>query len=356
MIEDDLRAAFARHEPLIPPTGPLRAAIHRLANGRRRRRRRWQAGGTALAVLGVLGIGVPLFTPERAGPPPVAELIGESGRPATTGAVTMLLLGIDSNGPATPLADSVLLLHIPADRSRPYLISLPRDLEVPIPGHGTDKLNAAFLLGASANSDRTDLTRGYELTRRTVAELTGIRTASGVVLTYPALGKLTDAVDGVRVCLPQQVRSIHTGRLFPVGCQRLDGAASVDLLRQRRGLPLGGQDRDHNARLYVAGLVDQAAKNGVLTNPVRLSALLGTAGSDLLVFPDRAALLDVAQLVPTLRSVEPVGLSLPVVNASGPRYLLSPDPELAPEFLAALHEDRLGDWAARHPDLVDADR
>ncbi|GAB3949031.1 hypothetical protein GCM10027614_47140 [Micromonospora vulcania] len=42
----------------------------------------------------------------------------------------------------------MLLLHIPADHSRPYLISFPRDLSVPIPGHGTDKLNATFAFGA----------------------------------------------------------------------------------------------------------------------------------------------------------------------------------------------------------------
>ncbi|GAB3949034.1 hypothetical protein GCM10027614_47150 [Micromonospora vulcania] len=98
MIEDDLRAAFARHESLTPSTGPLRAAIDRLVVGRRRRRRRWQAGGTALALLGVLGLGVPLLTPERAGPPQAADLISESARPVPTDAVNILLLGIDGNG------------------------------------------------------------------------------------------------------------------------------------------------------------------------------------------------------------------------------------------------------------------
>lgn len=63
-------------------------------------------------------------------------------------------------------ADSVLLVHVPADRGRVYLISLPRDLEVSVPGHGTDKLNAAFLFGAG--SDQSDLERGYDLTRRVV--------------------------------------------------------------------------------------------------------------------------------------------------------------------------------------------
>ncbi|MCF0093212.1 LCP family protein [Micromonospora sp. MH99] len=354
MIEDDLRAAFARHEPLTPPTGPLRAAIDRLAIGRRRRRRRWQAGGTALALLGVLGLGVPLLTPERAGPPPTAELLGESARPAPSGALNILLLGIDGDGRTAARADAVLLVHIPADRSRPYLVSLPRDLGVPIPGQGTDKLNAAFPFGAGFT--RPELTKGYELTRRTVAELTGVRVDAGVVLTYRAVRSLTDAVGGVPVCLPERVRSVHTKRVFPAGCQRLDGAASVDLLRQRYGLPEGSQDRDRNARLFAAGLVRQSTDQGVLTDPVRLAKLLTTVGPDLVVSPDRGTLLDLLRLAPTLRSVEPVGIGLPVAWPTGKERYLRTDPKLAPEFLTALRDDRLGDWTARHPKLVDEAR
>lgn len=354
MIEDDLRAAFARHEPLTPPTGPLRAAIDRLTIRRRRRRRRWQAGGVALALLGVLGIGVPLLTPERGGPPPAAELLGESARPAPTGALNILLLGLDGDGPAATRADAVLLVHIPADRSRPYLVSLPRDLGVSIPGHGTDKLNAAFPAGVG--STRPEMTKGYELTRRTVAELTGVRVDAGVVLTYRAVSALTDAVGGVPVCLKDRVRSVHTRRVFPAGCQRLDGAASVDLLRQRYGLPEGSQDRDRNARLFAAGLVRQTTDQGVLTDPVRLARLLTTVGPDLVASPDRAAILDLLRLAPTLRSVEPVGLSLPVALPSARDRALRADPTFVPEFLKALREDRLGDWAARHPTLVDQAR
>jgi LCP family protein required for cell wall assembly len=354
MIEDDLRAAFARHEPLTPPTGPLRAAIDRLTIRRRRRRRRWQAGGTALALLGVLGLGVPLLTPERAGPPPAAELLGESARPAPAGALNILLLGIDGDGPTATRADAVLLVHIPADRSRPYLVSLPRDLGVPIPGHGTDKLNAAFPFGAG--SSRPDMTKGYELTRRTVAELTGVRVDAGVVLTYRAVSALTDAVGGVPVCLTDRRRSVHTTRVFPAGCQRLDGAASVDLLRQRYGLLEGSQDRDRNARLFAAGFVRQGTDQGVLTDPVRLARLLTVVGPDLVVSPDRAAVLDLLRFVPMLRSVEPVGLGLPVAGPTARDRYLRVDPKFGPEFLRALHEDRLGDWAARHPTLVDGAR
>ncbi|MFC4016725.1 LCP family protein [Micromonospora sp. GCM10011542] len=353
MIEDDLRAAFVRHEPLTPPPGPLRAAIDRLAVRRRRRRRNWRAGGVALALLGVLGIGVPLFTPDPSRSPAPAELLGDPGRPAPVGALTILLLGLDGTGAtsAPPRADSLLILHIPADRSRPYLMSVPRDLELPIPGHGTDKVNAAFALGAGL--DRPDLARGYELTRRTVEELTGTSIDAGVVLTYAALRTLTDAVGGVPVCLPWKVRSVHSGRIFPAGCQRLDGAASMDLLRQRYGLPEGGRDRDQTARLFAAALLRQATDRDVLTDPVRLAALLGALEPDLTVAPDRTTVLDLMRVIPRLATAEPVGLDVPTTEPTGPSYHLRPAPRLMPELRTALREDRLGEWAARHPGLVD---
>ncbi|MGC4849299.1 LCP family protein [Micromonospora sp. DT15] len=349
MIEDDLRAAFARHEPLTPSTGPLRVAIDRLAAVRRRRRQRFQAAGVTLALVAALGVGVPQLRPDR----PVADPL-MSGQPADarSGALNVLLLGVDGFGEQPPyrLADSVLLVHIPADRSRPYLISLPRDLEVSIPGRGIDKLNSAFWSGAG--EPRPDLDAGYDLTRRVVADLTGVRVDAGAVLTFAGLRRITDAVDGVEVCLPKEVRSWHTRRVFPAGCQRLDGASSVDLLRQRRYLPDGALDRDRNAQRYVAGLVRRAVAQDVLTSPVRLTALLSAPGTGLAVDDDGLPLTRLVAVLPKLKSVDPVGLSLPVGQPVDDRTLLPLDPKQGPAFLAALREDRLAQWVAQHPEQV----
>ncbi|MEU8128246.1 LCP family protein [Micromonospora sp. NPDC049049] len=349
MIEDDLRAAFARHEPLTPSTGPLRVAIDRLAAVRRRRRQRFQAAGVTLALVAALGVGVPQLRPDRPAADPLM-----SGQPADarSEALNVLLLGVDGFGDEPPyrLADSVLLVHIPADRSRPYLISLPRDLEVSIPGRGIDKLNSAFWSGAG--EPRPDLDAGYDLTRRVVADLTGVRVDAGAVLTFAGLRRITDAVDGVEVCLPKEVRSWHTRRVFPAGCQRLDGASSVDLLRQRRYLPDGALDRDRNAQRYVAGLIRAAVAKDVLTSPVRLTALLSAPGTGLAVDDDGLPLTRLVAVLPKLKSVDPVGLSLPVGQPVDDRTLLPLDPKQGPEFLAALREDRLAQWVAQHPEQV----
>ncbi|MER7587024.1 LCP family protein [Micromonospora sp. NPDC127501] len=348
MIEDDLRAAFARHETLTPSTGPLRVAIDRLAAVRRRRRQRFQAAGVTLALLGALGVGVPQLRPDRPAEGPA------SGQPAVgqSGSLNVLLLGVDGFGeqPSYRLADSVLLVHIPADRSRPYLISLPRDLEVSIPGRGTEKLNSAFYSGAG--EPRPDLEAGYDLTRRVVADLTGVRVDAGAVLTFAGLRRITDAVDGVEVCLPKEVRSWHTRRTFPAGCQRLDGAASVDLLRQRRYLPDGALDRDRNSQRYVAGLVRRVVARDVLTNPVRLNALLSAPGKGLAADDDGLPLTRLVAVLPELKSVDPVGLSLPVGTPVDDASRLPLDLKQGPDFLAALREDRLAQWVAQHPEQV----
>ncbi|MEH0982309.1 LCP family protein [Micromonospora sp. CPCC 205556] len=353
MTEEELRAAFARQEPSIPPVGPLRAAIDRIAARRRRRRNRLRAGGAALAVLGLLGVAVPQVVPPVGERAATGNLTGDPG--GRSDALNVLLLGLDGTPRAhaagsTPRADAVLLVHVPADRSRIWLVSMPRDLLVKIPGHGTAKLNTAFAQGAG--QPRPDLRRGYELTERTVTGVTGLPIDAGSALTYPALGKLTDGVGGVEVCLPGQVRSTHTRRTFPAGCQRLDGAGAVDLLRQRRDLPNGARDRDRNVQRYLAGLLRQLDERELRTNPAALGRLLAGIGADLTVDTGGRSLPDLLALAGTATSAAPVGVALPTVEDRERLGTSLLDRGAAPAFLAALREDRLDEWAAANPERV----
>lgn len=358
MTEEELRAAFARHEVLTPPAGPVRAAIDRMAAVRRRRRQRVRAAGVALTLVGALGVGIPQFAPD---PTRDATTVAGPVSTAPAEALNVLVLGLDVRWSAEvpPLADSVQLVHIPADRSRPYLISIPRDLEVDIPGFDRNKLNAAFAYGAGL--EHPDRAQGYDLTRRVVADLTGVRVDAGVVLTFSAMRKATDVLGGVEICLPQQVESVHTRRVYPAGCHRHDGAASLDLLRQRRGMPDGALDRDRNAQRFAAGVVRQVAEQGALTNPVLMSRILAAIKPDLTV-GGGVSVPDLLRVVPELSSADPVGLSLPVVRSEGPGSRtstddvaspkLSVDRQAAPAFLTALREDRLAQWAAANPERV----
>ncbi|MCW3813663.1 LCP family protein [Micromonospora sp. DR5-3] len=345
MIEDDLRAAFARHESLAPPAGPVRAAIDQTVV---RRRRRLRLAGTAMAVVAAALTGFTAIAPQHR---EAGTLLAEPTASAPTGALNVLLLGVDAAGPdESRRADSILLVHVPADRSRLYLVSLPRDLLVPIPGQGTDKLNKSFT--SSATSGNGDLTRGYDRTRQVVAQLTGVRIDAGAVLTYRAARDLTDAVGGVPVCLPAPVRSVHTDRRFPAGCQQLGGGEVVDLLRQRYGLRDAARDRDRNAERYAAGLLRQIHERGGLTDPVLFSKLIGQVGSGLVTDTGDLSLPSLVSMAGQAADAEPVGLGLPVRYVDKPTIGFGLDPALAPGFLDALRNDRLGEWTEAHPDQV----
>ncbi|SCE85843.1 LCP family protein [Micromonospora mirobrigensis] len=348
MTEEELRAAFARHEPSTPPTGPVRAAIDRLVARRRRRRRGAAVAGAALALLGVLGLGVPQLRTLGDRPAEAPLLAGHPTSDTPTEALNVLLLGVDAADDSSPSrADSVLIVHIPADRSRLYLISVPRDLPVAGRGSGAEKLNATFAAGA----DRADLRAGYAATRRAVTDLTGVRLDAGAVLTYPVLRTLTDAVGGVDVCLDRRIPSAHTRRVFPAGCQHLDGPASVDLLRQRYGLPSGGLDRDRNAQRYAAALLHRIDQRGVLDNPVLLGSLLRELDGGLVAETGRSTLPQLLTLGATAARAEPVAVSVPAGLAAGRPGGVALD-RSAPAFFAALRADRLAAWTAANPRWV----
>ncbi|MEU7712478.1 LCP family protein [Micromonospora chalcea] len=346
MIEDELRAAFARLEESTPPVGPVRAAVDRAVITRRRHRRRVRLAGTALAVAAVALGGFTAMAPRP--PAPTAAPLLATPEPAPGGALNVLLLGVDQAA-GSRRADSILLVHVPADRSRLYLVSLPRDLLVPMPEQGgLGKLNATFSRAAGSG---TDLAAGFRATRQAVARLTGVRVDAGAVLTYPGARELTDAVGGVPVCLPEPVRSVHTERRFPSGCQRLDGAAAVDLLRQRYGLRDGGLDRDRNAARYAAGLLHQMREQGTATDPAQLGRLLLRVGSAVTVDTGDLSLPALVAASGRAAAAEPVAVAFPVLAEwNGRGY--EPDRELTPGLLDALRADRLGEWAAAHPAWV----
>jgi LCP family protein required for cell wall assembly len=334
MIEDELRAAFARHEPQAPAVAMLRPAIARLAARRRRRRARVRAGGVALLALAVL-VGVPPLAHRApdAMPDVMSELV-----PA--GPLDLLLIGLDPPELVPgqpPRSDTIIVVHIPADRHSAYLVSIERDVEVDIPGHGPDKINAAYPSGGAA------------LLTAVVEAMTGIDLDGTVTVTLPALATVTDVLGGIRMCLPAPTVSIHTGRQFPVGCSEFDGAAVADLARQRFDLPLGGYDRDRNVQRILiaiaarAGELDLRRNAGVVTDLLRVNgitvdlpgidpvalalALHGIAASDIIGLGEHR--------------FEPTG--------NGNERL---DPVVTPELFAALRDDTVDRFVATHPTWV----
>jgi LCP family protein required for cell wall assembly len=105
-------------------------------------------------------------------------------------AMNILVLGSDTRGESTSSvgrSDTVMLVHIDPEQDYLSVLSLPRDLRVDIPGHGTGKLNTAFGYG------------GAPLAIRTVERLTGVDINHYLEIGFGAFEDIVDSLDGIYV-------------------------------------------------------------------------------------------------------------------------------------------------------------
>jgi LCP family protein required for cell wall assembly len=112
----------------------------------------------------------------------------------------ILLLGTDHSLNASRAgdqhSDSIMLLRTDPKHHKLFYLSIPRDLRVPdIPGHGPDKINAAFQIG------------GARLAARTVHAYTGLPINHVVVVNFHSFSKLIDKIGGIDVNVPEPILS-----------------------------------------------------------------------------------------------------------------------------------------------------
>jgi LCP family protein required for cell wall assembly len=119
-------------------------------------------------------------------------------------------------------ADSVALVELVPALRRLQVLSLPRDLRVPLAGLGDGKLGSALTYGGAPGL--------LEAVRR----LTGLPVHHYVELDFSAVEVLVDAVGGVTVELPHPARDLVTGFRARRGSRRLDGAMAVAYARSRQ--------------------------------------------------------------------------------------------------------------------------
>jgi polyisoprenyl-teichoic acid--peptidoglycan teichoic acid transferase len=145
-----------------------------------------------------------------------ASLAAQEGMLASNPSLIMLL-GTDGDRSAARQdfrrSDSILLVRTDPARNRLAYLSIPRDLRVDIPGHGTNKINAAFQLGGPA------------LTMRTVRALTGLQPNHVVLVDFDAFKEVIDALGGVTIDVPKPILSNRFDCPYPTEarCQEWQG-------------------------------------------------------------------------------------------------------------------------------------
>jgi LCP family protein required for cell wall assembly len=282
---------------------------------------------------------------------PDAFEIPEETRPTPTEnrSLNFLLAGLDSEDSAGSFeigearTDAVMILHLNDSRDQAYLISIPRDTWVPIPGHGMNKINAAYSFG------------GPSLYVQTVEELTGLRIDHLAVIDWSGFRALTDALGGVALTFDEPVVAAD-GTTYEPGTHTLSGEEALQYVRERKGLPAGDFDRVKRQQNYLRALMRTLLDADLLSDPGQVLRVVDAAGSAAKV-DDELSAADLVQLALSLRGLDAAHITLLTIPTLGTGWageasIVVYDPENADLLWAAVRDDKVPSFVAEHPGLV----
>lgn len=178
------------------------------------------------------------------------------------------------------LSDTTILMHLSADREFAYGVSLPRDAMVQrptcfkedgteIPG-GFAMWNAAFSLGGPA------------CTIRQFEQLSGIRVDHFVVVDFNGFRDMVNAIDGVEICLPEDVNDPVGNIYLKAGTRKVKGQEALDYVRVRHNISSNGDiGRMKRQQEFIAAMANKVMSMGVLGRPDRLLKFLTAATKSL---------------------------------------------------------------------------
>ncbi|MGK5498270.1 LCP family protein [Streptomyces sp. URMC 125] len=283
---------------------------------------------------------------------------GLSHRPGG-GGTNFLVVGVDDRdglteeqrrryslgGQPCNCTDTIMLVHLSADRDRASVVSIPRDTYAEFPEHTdpatgerrtdrTGKINAAYTIG------------GPGLTVRTVEKLTGLRVDHYLEVDFTSFMRTIDALGGVPVCTPRPLRDGRSGLDLPAGTTRLDGGRALQYVRARHVDAEGDLGRIKRQQRFLASVIGEATEKELLTEPARfgrvVSALLGSVRADRDFGPEQMLALGRAMRGFTTASAEfaSVPLDDPDHTVPGVGSTVVWDDRGAERLFTALRRDR----------------
>jgi LCP family protein required for cell wall assembly len=261
---------------------------------------------TLIVVVGLLALCVVAFVLI----PPSVLLPGDGGR------TNLLLVGIDRRD-GTSWAyrtDTILIVTVDPDGRAAGMLSIPRDLQVAIPGYGEDRINTANVWGYR----QEDPDAGPALLRATIEANFGIPIHGYVMVDFTAFVEIVDALGGIEVDVP---KTLHDTRYpdprpgdpyafntvhFDAGLQHMDGAQAIEYARSR--MSTTDFDRAKRQQLILLAIRDKALSLGGIAHwPSVASAVISRVKTDL----DVGDLLGLALLV---RRIDPAGVQKVVLE------------------------------------------
>ncbi|OYN87873.1 LCP family protein [Parenemella sanctibonifatiensis] len=239
--------------------------------------------------------------------------VGEiENRPPEQPGTAVLFVGSDSREGLSPeqreqlrtgdiegkRTDTMMLIYRPP-QGKSVILSLPRDSFLPIPGHGENKLNAAYAFG------------GPQLLIETVEQSTGIRIDGYVEIGFGGFVNLVDAVDGIEVCLDEPMQEGNWLDI-PAGCNTLDGVQALGYARMRKSDPTGDLGRMKRQREVLSKVADKALNPMSVINPVRYWNLAHAGTASLVLSQDTSLPTAVGMVLALMRPDEAHTLMVPI--------------------------------------------
>ncbi|MFI5240444.1 MAG: LCP family protein [Candidatus Saccharimonadia bacterium] len=222
------------------------------------------------------------------------------------GRVNILLAGNSADDPGhggALLTDSIMLVSVDTKNNTAFMISIPRDLWVNIPGNGYSKINAAYEYGVNEKFSAPGYPAGgMGLLEDTVSKYFNIPINYYALVNYTAFRDGVNAVGGIDVVIkspdprgiydPNIAKSDQGPLILKNGLNHLSGQIALNLARARNdptptglvgyGLPNGDFDRAADQRLMLIAIKNKIVSGNFLANPLKIGQLLDALGNNVI--------------------------------------------------------------------------
>ena len=229
-------------------------------------------------------------------------LVGSDSRDGLTAAQKKKLHTGTFEGQRT---DSIMLVHR-SSSGRSVIVSLPRDSYVPIPGYGSNKINAAYAIG------------GPRLLVATVEQVTGLHVDGYIEVGLGGFANVVDALGGVEICVPFHMDDPKAHINLRKGCQVLDGPNALGYVRARYSDPRGDIGRAQRQRQFLGAVMKKTATPSTVLIPWRWWGTTHAVAQGLRLGED-TTLADAGRIALVMRGVstdETLSLVVPIESTN----------------------------------------
>ena len=302
----------------------MRSALSKVARWLRHWPRKkiliWGCASLALLLVAVAGTGYLMLRHFNANlqQDDISGLLGNQPVNTHPQAENIMVIGSDSrqglskeygSGLVTDQSDTLMVIHIPADRQWAEVMSIPRDSWVNIPacemGDGQlsaptqGKINEAFAIG---NLDGNNTKLGVACTVKTVEQETGIYINHFIVVNFTGLEDMVSALGGVYECNTTAINDPNSGLHLSAGTHLLTPAQALGYVRARYTIGDGSDlERIGRQQAFMSSLVSRV--KGELLNPVAIYNFLDATTKALTIDTQLGGITGLYDLGQSLRSI-----------------------------------------------------